>query len=95
MEIHDFCGAAGIGLWVGSMLGTGIGRAHLVALATLKNFTYPNDIYASSRCWERDIVEPEWEIKNGYIEAREKPGIGVEILDIEKHLEKKKEYKPT
>jgi len=95
MEIHDFAKATGIGLWVGGMLETGVGRGHQVALATLENFTYPNDISASSRYWEKDIVEPEWEMKNGYIEAPEKPGIGVEVLQdhIEKISKRKREYR--
>lgn len=96
MEIHDFCEATGIGLWVGGMLETGIGKAHLLALASLKNFTYPNDISASNRYWEKDLIEPELEVKNGYIEIRENAGIGVEILKdrIEKNS-RKKTYTPS
>ncbi|RLE86777.1 MAG: o-succinylbenzoate synthase, partial [Thermoprotei archaeon] len=29
---------------------------------------------------ERDIVEPEWSLEDGYIEIPESPGIGVDIL---------------
>ena len=95
MEIHDFCGATGIGLWVGGMLETGVGKAHLLALASLKNFTYPNDISASSRYWEKDVIEPELEVRNGYIELREAAGIGFEILtdQVEKNS-RKKSYSP-
>lgn len=78
--IHDFCGIVGMSTWVGGMLETGIGRGHLLALASLKFFTLPNDISASSRYWERDIVEPEWSLEDGYIEIPESPGIGVDIL---------------
>ncbi|MCE4602911.1 MAG: o-succinylbenzoate synthase [Desulfurococcales archaeon] len=71
---------AGRPLWIGGMLETGIGRGHLVALATLPGVGYPNDISGSSRYYESDIVEPEWVVENGYIRAPERPGIGVEPL---------------
>jgi len=63
------------------MLETGVGRGHLVAAATLPGVRYPNDISASSRYYESDIVEPPWELnKDGTITAPERPGIGVEVL---------------
>ena len=40
------------------MLESGIGRAHNIALASLKGFTLPGDISASSRYFERDIISP-------------------------------------
>ncbi len=69
---------AGRPLWVGGMLETGIGRGHLIALATLPGFVYPNDISGSNRYYEEDIIEPEWVVRDGFIEAPRRPGIGVE-----------------
>jgi O-succinylbenzoate synthase len=58
--IHDVCAAAGMPVWCGGMLESGIGRAHNVALASLPNFALPGDLSPSARYWERDIVTPEW-----------------------------------
>ena len=91
--IHDIAKEKGIGVWIGGMLETGIGRSLLVALATLPNVIYPNDISASNRYWEEDIVYPEFKLnKDGTISVPKKPGIGVEILEdrISKFILKKK-----
>jgi O-succinylbenzoate synthase len=55
--IHDLAQAAGIPVWHGGMLETGIGRAINVALASLPNFSLPSDISANARYFHRDIVE--------------------------------------
>jgi O-succinylbenzoate synthase len=55
-QIHDMCAEAGIPVWCGGMLETGIGRAANVALASLPNFTLPGDISASDRYFARDVV---------------------------------------
>lgn len=55
-QIHDMCQAAGVPVWCGGMLETGIGRAANVALASLPNFKLPGDISASDRYFQRDIV---------------------------------------
>jgi len=56
-RIHDLAQAAGIPVWHGGMLETGIGRAINVALASLPNFTLPGDISANDRYFTRDIVK--------------------------------------
>src|SRR6202035_3142120 len=58
-RVHDIAQAAGIPVWCGGMLESGIGRAHNIALATLANFTLPGDVAASKRYWEEDIIDPE------------------------------------
>ncbi len=55
-RIHDLAQAAGMAVWHGGMLETGIGRAGNVALASLPNFTLPGDISANARYFHRDIV---------------------------------------
>ena len=76
--IHDLCLGSGVPMWCGGMLESGVGRAHNVALATLAGFTLPGDISASRRYWERDLVDPEWEVEDGSLTPLESPGIGVE-----------------
>lgn len=56
IKIHDMAQEAGIPVWHGGMLETGIGRATNVALASLPNFKLPGDISANARYFRRDIV---------------------------------------
>ena len=97
LAIYRFAVDVGLGFWIGGMLETGIGRGHLVALASLPGVSYPNDISASSRYWKEDIVEPPWVQKNGYINVPNKPGIGVEVKweALKKYLEWRREYRKT
>lgn len=76
--IHDACRGAGVPVWCGGMLESGIGRAHNLCLATLPGFTLPGDISASRRYWEQDIVTPEFELRDGCLGLPPGPGIGVE-----------------
>lgn len=78
MRIHDRMRAAGLPVWCGGMLESGVGRAHNVALASLDSFTLPGDISASRRYWERDIVEPEFTVEEGEMRVPDGPGIGVQ-----------------
>ncbi|MGI8788281.1 MAG: o-succinylbenzoate synthase [Pyrinomonadaceae bacterium] len=69
-----------IPVWCGGMLESGIGRAHNIAMSTLKGFTLPGDVSASKRYWTEDIIEPSVEItKNGTIIAPEIAGIGFDV----------------
>lgn len=83
LRIVDTLTHAGIPVWCGGMLETGIGRAHNLALASLAAFTLPGDISASSRYWKRDIVSPELEVVEGRMAVPTGPGIGVEV-DVER-----------
>jgi O-succinylbenzoate synthase len=79
-EVHDLCQGAGVPVWCGGMLETGIGRAHNVAMATLPNFLLPGDISASDRYWEEDIVDPPFRLNDdGTLDVPDGPGIGVEV----------------
>ncbi|HDI75118.1 MAG TPA: o-succinylbenzoate synthase [Thermoprotei archaeon] len=92
LMIHDYCTLAGLGVWIGGMLETGIGRGHLVALASLPGINYPNDISASDRYYEEDIVEPPWTLNpDGTISVPNKPGIGIKVkTDLVEELALKK-----
>ena len=83
-RIHDVCHAAGIPVWCGGMLETGIGRAANVALAALPGFTLPGDTSASDRYYKTDITEP-FVLQDGHLTVPTGPGIGVtpiqELLD--------------
>lgn len=81
LAIHDVCRRAGVPVWCGGMLESGIGRAHNVALASLPGFVLPGDLSPSSRYWERDVVDPEWQMDEaGWVTVpRDRPGLGVEV----------------
>lgn len=79
-RVHDVCQAAGIPVWCGGMLESGIGRAHNIALSTLPNFTLPGDVSASKRYWKRDVVHPEVQVdEHGFIAVRDEVGFGYAI----------------
>ena len=62
VAIHNACRDAGIPCWVGGMLESATGSALCVALAMLDNFTYPADIFPSSRFYHQDLSEPAVEL---------------------------------
>lgn len=79
-KVEQVCRNAGIPIWCGGMLESGIGRAHNIAMATLAGFTLPGDVSASKRYWHEDIIEPAVEVsERGTITAPESPGIGYEV----------------
>ncbi len=80
-RIHDICSAAGIPVWCGGMLESGVGRAYNVALASLPNFSLPGDLSPSSRYWSRDVVTPEWTMDaEGMVHVpRSAPGLGITV----------------
>jgi len=91
-EVLETSKALGLGAWVGGMLESGVGRAFLVALASHPAVTFPNDISASSRYWEEDIVEPPWELTSrGTIRVPREPGLGVEVKEeaLKRYLREK------
>lgn len=80
LEVHDMCRDAGVPVWTGGMLESGIGRAHNVALASLPNMRLPGDTSASDRYWERDVVDPPFALNpDGTVDVPTGPGIGVAI----------------
>jgi o-succinylbenzoate synthase len=87
-RVHDRAQAAGIPVWCGGMLESGVGRAHNIALSTLPNFVLPGDVSASRRYWQRDIIHPPVEVTpRGTIELRDAPGFGYDLdCDYIRHL---------
>jgi O-succinylbenzoate synthase len=79
-KIEEICRLAGMPVWCGGMLESGIGRAHNIAISTLAGYTMPGDVSASKRYWHEDIIEPEVVVSpTGMITAPDGPGIGFEV----------------
>ncbi|MCH2373484.1 MAG: o-succinylbenzoate synthase [Planctomycetes bacterium] len=62
VAIHDACRDARIPCWVGGMLESATGGAFCAALGMLDNFTYPADIFPSSRFYHEDLADPPLEL---------------------------------
>lgn len=92
-KLHDVAQVAGVPVWCGGMLESGIGRAHNIALSTLPNFVLPGDVSASKRYWQRDIIRPEVEVSSrGTITVSDQPGFGYELdLDYIRGLTEREE----
>lgn len=77
LQIRALCETSGIGCWVGGMLESALGAMHCAALATLPNFTYPADLFPSSRFYAEDLSEPEIAFSRPWeIQLPEQPGVG-------------------
>ena len=82
IEIHDLCQEAGIPVWCGGMLETGVGRALNLALASLPNFSLPSDLSASNRYYSPDLIDPPFDINtDGTISVPTGPGTGVRPVE--------------
>jgi O-succinylbenzoate synthase len=79
VRVHDVCRDAGVPVWCGGMLETGIGRAANAALAALPGFELPGDVSASDRFYARDIVTRPIVLDDGFVAVPTGPGLGVEI----------------
>jgi len=80
IEVHNVAHGAGIAVWCGGMLESGIGRSHNIALSTLPGFTLPGDVSASRRYWKEDVIEPAVEVSpQGFIKTPASPGRGYHI----------------
>ncbi len=81
-KIHDTCERAGIPVWCGGMLESGIGRAHNLHIASLPNFRLPGDLSASNRYYREDLIDPPISLEpDGTIRVPEGPGIGVNPVE--------------
>lgn len=80
VTINDLCRDAGVDLWCGGMLETGIGRAANLALSALAGFTLPGDVSATNRYFATDVItEPFVLGDDGMIAVPSEPGLGVTI----------------
>ena len=69
----------GVGVRLGGLVESGIGRAHAAALAGNPVFAWPSDLAASDRYFEDDLVRPQWRITDGTLGLPSGPGIGVAV----------------
>jgi O-succinylbenzoate synthase len=75
--VHDVCKRAGVPVWCGGLLETGIGRAHNIAVAALPGFSLPGDISGSDRYYARDVIDPPVAVSaSGMIDVPQGPGLG-------------------
>jgi len=96
IEIHNLCEKAGIKLWCGGMLESGIGRATNLHLASLKNFVFPADISATNRYFHEDIINENFILNqdDSTIDVPQGLGIGIEVnyKNLKKFLISKEVY---
>lgn len=85
-QIQKLAAENGIACWCGGMLDSGIARAANIAVATLPGFILPNDIAASERYFNEDIIKPSVKLNGTFVNVPEKYGIGFDI--DEEHLAK-------
>jgi len=91
-RIQEFAARHDVGCWCGGMVDAGVARGHNIAVATLPNYVYPNDIPSSDRYYADDLVTPSTFIdREAHITASERPGTGFEPdwAVIEKHTVEK------
>jgi o-succinylbenzoate synthase len=62
VAMHDLCRQSGVPCWVGGMLESAVGARICCALGMLDNFTYPADIFPSTRFYARDLADPPLEL---------------------------------
>ncbi|MDQ3782366.1 MAG: hypothetical protein M3349_05440 [Actinomycetota bacterium] len=60
----------GLGVKIGGLVETGVGRNLLVAMATHPGVTLPSDLAASDRYFKEDLVTPPWRIAGGHLIPR-------------------------
>jgi O-succinylbenzoate synthase len=77
-RVHEVAAAAGVPVWCGGMLETGVGRATNLALAALPDFTLPGDTSASARYFAEDLTDPFVLEPDGTMTVPDGPGIGVD-----------------
>jgi len=85
---HDLCAQAGVPVWCGGLLETGIGRPTNIALASLPNFTLPADLSASDRYFHEDLIDPPVTLNpDGTVTVPQSPGLGFQVRAdrVERH----------
>ena len=78
-QIHDMACQEGMEAWVGGMLESGVGAGICAALGTLPGFTYPADLFPSTKFYVEDITEP-WIEQDAHcaVVLSERAGVGFE-----------------
>lgn len=80
LEVRRICADAGVALWCGGMLESGIGRALNLALCALDGFTDPADMSPASELYDFDLVDPTFDVEtDGTIAVPSTPGLGFPV----------------
>jgi|AntRauTorckE5430_2_1112549.scaffolds.fasta_scaffold13858_2 O-succinylbenzoate synthase len=69
IEILNYCYENDIQCWIGGMFETGIGRLQNLELAAYLPNATAHDLSPSSRYFKEDIIAPQIEMKNGFIDV--------------------------
>ncbi|NKB67331.1 MAG: o-succinylbenzoate synthase [Candidatus Latescibacteria bacterium] len=64
LAVHDKARNAGVPVWIGGMLESAVGASLCIELATLDNFSYPGDLFPSSRFYHQDLADPALELSD-------------------------------
>jgi len=82
LAVHRLCREAGVPLWCGGMLESGIGRASNLAISSLPGFTDPADMSPASELFAHDLVDPTYQVDpDGCIAVPDRPGLGFPVRD--------------
>ncbi len=81
LELHEFCHEAGVPLWIGGMMETGVGRAANLAIASLPGVTLPCDLSATNRYYDPDLTDEVFTLNkaDSTITVPSAPGLGVHV----------------
>jgi o-succinylbenzoate synthase len=78
-QIHDMAQNEGVEAWVGGMLESGIGAGICAALGTLSGFTYPADLFPSTKWYVEDITDHWIELDDDCrVRLGDRVGVGYE-----------------
>jgi O-succinylbenzoate synthase len=78
LRVHDLAVEAGLELKAAGLLDSGVGRGHMLALASQPGVRY-FDLATTDWYFTQDVVAPKWQLKDGAITAPSAPGIGVDV----------------
>ena len=83
LKIEKMARDAGMPAWVGGMLESSIGGGLCLELASMPGFTYPGDIFPSSKFYTQDLTDRDLVLAaDGTFTVTDKPGTGyVPMMD--------------
>jgi O-succinylbenzoate synthase len=80
LEVRRICADAGVALWCGGMLESGVGRALNLALASLDGFTDPADMSPAAELYDFDLVDPTYGVDpDGTVAVPTGTGLGLPV----------------
>ena len=92
IEILNYCHENNISCWIGGMFETGIGRLQNLELAAYLPNATAHDLSPSSRYFKEDIIAPEIEMENGFINIEKAMKNEIMPDRIDKYLINKMEF---